>query len=529
MKFIENLVIPKNDAVMYNDSQEKVGFLSLYNKTHFYDELMKDSCFYIIAEKGSGKTALALFFANDIDITSTVNSKLVPINAVDYNRFIQMKIKKKLEYSDYSSIWRTIILQLVAQLIVQKESNIIHRVTGKFKKIEKAIKDFDENAVLPEMETIREFTSTFETNDGVMVRNKQIGGAEIKQTSTEAVNEAVGVIRHHLLELEKSLKAGLQDISLQKNVVLLLDGLDARPSEVSNEEFFECLSGLESALWHLNVEFFSVMKNQKKRIRICVLLRPDIFNELHIYNSNCKISDNSVVLNWETKTTDYRNSDLFHTIDKYFTSQNNNDPNMGWDAYFPEKDSSGNSKAFIWLLNNSFQRPRDLFTAIKILITEYKKKKKTKSSRFMMGDILSNSFTTEFANYLLGEVRNYANIYVSNNDFAHYQAFFRFLDGASEFYFAKFDTAYKRFIADPRSEEIINKKFLSSSTVLLQFFFDCNIIGYKEYARSQNDEFIHWSYRERSVYDIMPHIKTDKKLVVFSGLKKALDIGVLIN
>jgi hypothetical protein len=60
---------------------------------------------------------------------------------------------------------------------------------------------------------------------------------------------------------------------------------------------------------------------------------------------------------------------------------------------------------------------------------------------------------------------------------------------------------------------------------LLQFFYDVNVIGYREDTDDQSGSYYHWSYRERSLNNIAPKVKPVDDLMINPGIAKALDIG----
>jgi hypothetical protein len=520
MKSIKDLFEPSNDAIDYNNTDKREYFKQTYFSTQYFEKLRQRNCYYIIGEKGSGKTALALFYKINAPENST--SQLLPISITQYKKFIALRKNKKLEYSDYSSIWRTTLCMLVSQEVVKNNKKWIHRITGKFKKIEDAIKNYDETSLLPEIDTAIELASALSQNaeffpvEGNKSKLAFVVNDSRKENSTE--------IRMHLLESEKILKSGLKDIKLENDFVLFLDGLDSRPNDVEKKEFKECLQGLNDAMWQLNTEFFSQLKDTVGKMRVCILIRPDVFEWLDIPNSNSRVNDNSVVLNWETTEDEYKNSPLFYTVNKYFTGQNDSDENLGWNAYFPYFSDKRKSEIFIFLLKGTFIRPRDYFTAIKYLRKIYVDNK-SNATKFEYNDIFSRSFSRDFSNYLLSEVKNYFNFYMSNEDYSEYINFFQFLDGSSTFDYEEYKEAFENYCLYIEKREIENKYYCEDPDNLLQLLFDVNIVGYIDDPKDKTKSFIHWAYRERSLSNLRPKIKIPSNYIVFSGIMKSIDIG----
>lgn len=141
-------------------------------------------------------------------------------------------------------------------------------------------------------------------------------------------------------------------------------------------------------------------------------------------------------------------------------------------------------------------------------------------------DMLSEpAFTRKFSEYLLGETKNYAAFYMTQTDFHNYLKFFQFLDGKKRFSFDEFSAAYAEFLKWAQGETFSATEFLRDAEALLQFFYDVNIIGYTESLTDDRETYYHWSYRERSLIDIAPKVKSSATLIVNPGVAKALDIG----
>ena len=65
MKGILDLNLGFTDAENYQRRENKDLFNSIFVKNDFLDELMNSSTFFLIGEKGTGKTAYAVFLSNN--------------------------------------------------------------------------------------------------------------------------------------------------------------------------------------------------------------------------------------------------------------------------------------------------------------------------------------------------------------------------------------------------------------------------------------------------------------------------------
>lgn len=517
---ISDLRDPFNDAVNYKSRQEKEFFNKIFVRTDDLTDCLKPSIYYLIGEKGSGKTAYAIYLeSNEIQ---GAKCKLSTMTETQYKRFIALKKRGKLEYSDFANIWRPMLLNMVAQALVQKSKGYLASFTGKFDIIEAEIETFNKDSLNPEVEVAFEMVS--EQIGITELSNKNIGkiGISDKTTNTDKSEN----IKHHLLEKEIRLKQAIADLRISNNHILFVDGIDYRPEGISYNDYLNCVKGLGEAVWQLNTEFFNGIRDSKGRIKIVLLVRPDVFHALNLYNSNSRIRDNAVLLDWATTESGMLDSKLYEAAGKYFSSHQSF-PIADVEAANHYFSSSESDVIFRRLLRASFQKPRDLLTFIKIANKVSTKNLGRGSENRFRPDIVKNpDFTKQYAGYLLGEVLDYAAFYMSQDDFFLFIKFFQYLDGKAEFNYADFVLAFNKFKNWINGETVKATEYLRDPEALLQFFYDVNIIGYSEVLGSNHAQFIHFSYRERTLTNIAPKIKTVGLLMINPGISKALDIGM---
>jgi hypothetical protein len=349
--------------------------------------------------------------------------------------------------------------------------------------------------------------------------------AEDKVKTTDKTEQ----IKHHLLEKEIRLKQALADLRLNKNHVLFVDGIDYRPEGIGYQDYLSCVKGLGEAVWQLNVDFFHGIRDSKGRIKIVLLVRPDVFHSLNLYNSNSRVRDNAVLLEWSTTEHALRSSNLYEATGKYFASQQDHDvsPVAAADHYLASDENDG---IFRRLLRTSFQKPRDLLTFVKIARSVSIRRLNRGNEQRFKSDIVRNSdFTREYSDYLLGEVLNYSAFYMSQDDFFLYIKFFQYLDGNGEFKYEDFSKAFEGFKNWIRGETVKATEYFRDAQALLQFFYDVNIVGYQETVGDSKEKFTHFSYREKTLTNIAPKIKTTGILIINIGVYKALDIGMRVK
>lgn len=518
-KSIRDLPEPFNDALNYQTRTQKELFNKLFLRTEELRKCLAPTIYYLMGEKGAGKTAYAVYLQNNnID---NYRCQVTTMTETQYARFIQLKRRGKLDYSDYANIWRSILLFVIARMLITKSKSPLHNITGKFRKLETQIAKWPKVALNPEVEAAFEAVSS--ETFGATLGADNVG--EASGEARKSRKEATIKITHHLPETEGALRDAIASLSLAHGHVLFFDGIDYRPEAVPYPEYIECIKGLGEAIWQLNTEFFGSIRDSKGRIKIILLVRPDVFHALNLYNSNSRLQDNTVFLNWSTTETEYRYSRLYEVSGKYFSAHQDFEvqPQTAWDHYY-EKDTQ-NGTEFKRLLKHTFQKPRDILTFIRT--TREHAISSNKGSLTAFPDDVSHSpkFTREFADYMLGEVRNYAAFYMTQEDFSNYLKFFQYLNGQSRFPIKVFREAHEKFSEWASGETFHAKEYLRDADALLQFFYDVNVLGYSEETADGGPTFIHWSYRERSLNNIAPKVKAAGQIMLNPGIAKALDIG----
>ncbi|SFY22664.1 P-loop ATPase, Sll1717 family [Pseudomonas sp. NFACC36] len=516
-KDIDSLKEPKNDAYNYKGRSSKEFFSKIFLRTSNLEKCLDPSVYYIIGEKGAGKTAYAVYLENNPDEHNV--GKLTSMTETQYKRFIELKRQNKLNYSDYANIWRSMLLFVISQMIIEKSKKKFHIISGKFRKLEGEISKWSKNALSPEIESAFEAIKELGFNlEGKAQNFKSAVNGKQAQTEKESV------LKHHLLTLEQNFKEAISDLSLNKSHTLYIDGIDYKPENINHKEYIECIKGLGEAVWQLNADFFSEIRDSKGRIKICLLVRPDVLNALNLYNSNSRIQDNSVLLDWSTTEEESKSSQLYELCDKFLSSQQYSKRVLGtsWEHYF--HTPSEPNKVFKYLTRNTFQKPRDFLTFIKIAIAIEQDRGKGQNNVFSSDIINSPQFNNKFSDYLLGEVKNYTAFYMSQEDFVKYIKFFQFLDGKHRFTAEQFSAAFKAFKTWADGEDFNSARYLKDEETLLQLFYDVNIIGYME-TTENNTQFFHWAYRERTLNNIAPKVKFGAELRLNPGISKALDVG----
>ncbi len=522
MKTIPDLRLGFRDAENYRRKENKELFNSIFIRTTTLDELCDAGKYFLVGEKGTGKTAYSVFMSNS-EYKNTA-ATLRYIRETEYQKFVTMKNQKHLDLSDYVNIWKVIIYLLISQQIKDREESWLN--FWKFAKLNEVIERFYNNAFSPEIIFAIQFAEEAKIAAELMLQYAS-SGSEL----TTSINISESRFQTNLLYIQRKFEEALTSLKLKKNHVLFIDGIDIRPGSIEYSDYHECVKGLANAVWSINNDFFANIKDSFGRLRVVLLVRPDIFDSLGLQNQNSKIRDNSVILNWNTTYAAYRRSPLFELADKMLSYQQEENPNIGeaWDHYFPYNTPNVKSKvhlpsSFVAFLRYSLYRPRDILTMMAIQKENFVYQGRAQQNVFSYQDFEDPDFTRKYSDYLLGEVKDHLSFYHSSKDYEIFVQFFQFLKGKSQFNYEDFVSAFKSF------EQFLNKNkfaipsFCESPDIFLQFLYDLNVISYIVDAQDGH-QFFGWCYRERSPSNIAPKVRTHVRYDIHYGLMKALDLG----
>ena len=107
MKSVSKLILGFNDAENYKRRENREIFNQIFIRTKTLSKLCEPSTYFLIGEKGTGKTAYAVFMANNDYNNHTTSLRY--IRETEYQKFVEMKRSKNLTLSDYTNIWKIII------------------------------------------------------------------------------------------------------------------------------------------------------------------------------------------------------------------------------------------------------------------------------------------------------------------------------------------------------------------------------------------------------------------------------------
>lgn len=521
MKSIEHLQQIKGDAYEYYNStfEEKSLFEKIFLVDDILDEIKSPNKYFIIGEKGSGKTAYSVYLSNHP--TRELISKVKLVENTVYDKFIAMKKNKSLDMSTYKDIWTNVIYLILCEEIKEiiQGNPLKHRL---YSSLNNAVQQFYSNAFKPEFINALEFVDKSSLSINSMIQNGVFSGSgnaeeELTQKYVEQSYQL------SLMKLQNGFEKALEPLKMHNKFILFIDGIDARPSHISNSEYMDCLKGLVNSIIALNNSFLKQLG-----IKITLLIRPDIIYSMSIHNMNQKIRDNSILLNWVTTYKAYRHSKLFNIADNFLSKQQDVEYQEGycWDQYFPYKIKNKynmrlgrhvEDDSFIGLLRYSLYKPRDILT----MLNEFQKIGHGYSFEYFdFKKILPN-----YAIYLKGELKDYMLIYMSEDEYNHFYNFFDFFDDV-KFDYEKFQKIHEKYISSLQQLNRAIPYKMETPGEALQLLYDSNIICYEEkkYINGKNRNTMSWSYKERNYSNIQPEVKRHSKYRFHSAYARAFKI-----
>jgi len=524
MKSILDLELGFNDAENYRRRENKELLNSIFIRNEYLEKLCDPAISFLIGEKGTGKTAYAVYLSNNNYKDNRASIRY--IRETEYQKFIRLKQEKHLDLSDYTSIWKTILYLLMSQQVCDAEGGpeFLNKFS-KHKHIRKAIDEYYSHAFSPEIATALQFIQDSKLAAELLAKH-----AKLASETRDSITFSETKFQVNLLYIQKSFESAFRQPRYKSNHILFIDGIDIRPSSIPYAEYLECIKGLATAIWEINNDFFPSIKDSGGRLRVALLIRPDIYESLGLQNQNTKIRSNSVFLNWHTDYANHRSSGLFQVIDRLLQYQQYESLSIGdaWDHYFPwntpniYKDFNRPS-SFLSFVRWSYYRPRDIVTMLDCL-QQRAKLNGHDAAYFDASSFDDPAFRRDYSRYLLGEVKDHLSFYYSHSDYETFLKFFIALNGRAKFSYNDYLGIYHSFRSSSGVSESSLPVFMVSPEIFLQFLYDLNIICYEEYPVDDR-RYTRWCFLERSYSNISPKVKENVSYTIFYGLRKALNVG----
>lgn len=521
-KSIASLNLGFSDAQNYTQRGNKQMLSEVFVKNNYLTKLLNPNVYYLIGEKGTGKTAYAAYLSNSEYEKN--KSVLKYISGTDYERFYELKRRNQIDVSGYADIWKTILLLLLAKSVTDKEKVVSAFNKNNLFELMQAIDEYYNQAFAPEIVCALKVVDKSEAVAKLVSKYVEVGG-----NTGKTLEFSEQRLQMNLFYISKKFSECLGNLKLNKNLTLYIDGIDVRPSQIPYDEYLECIKGLATACWTLNTELFANVRDSKGQFRIVLLLRPDIFNSLNLQNATNKLADNAVYLEWRTTYTDYPTSNLHKMANKLLAySQDNKESDGIWERYFDWKlptsssDKREHDTAFMEFLKISLSRPRDIQRILALIQEIMLERDLGSMTTFDYNAYNSDRFQNAYSEYFLSSLKDQLSFYYSEEDYKHFRKFFDFFDDA-QFTYEEYKNAYNRYVDYILENAKEIPQFVEDAKKFMQLLYDSNVIT----AIEDDGRYFHFSYREKSPSNIAPEVPYGEniKYRFHYGLYKKVRMG----
>lgn len=480
MKFTE-LELPFDEAENYLSRSNKSKLTEFFYQGEYFEKVKADTTYYIIGEKGSGKTAYSVYFCNNT--VERIRSKRYVISVDEYSKIIRMKCEGKLNYTHYVTLWKAVIL---IKLFASIEKNEVSSWgSNSYKKIkdllsENQFTNFTQESFSPIYYMDNEcFTVEQHVDLNIKPLASGVKGSAA-YTNKESLNQQVYF--DNWTRFINNITNDIISLRLNNHHYLFIDGIDSRPSDILYEEYKECVYPLIRAVYDVNTEILSRIKERNKgRLQVVLLSRPDVFLRAGLSNPGSKINDNAVFLNWGFfKEEQYKSSSIYALINSVLKTGGSPSECIGWDSFFNYSPNS-----FVSILRNTTAKPRDFIKMFKIIQLQCKAEgNDTPSKAIVESDYVKRAYSTYFVDIL----RTALSFYYNENDIDNIFGFIRSIRRL-KFTLSQFKEKYKK---SPYLEAL--SVIFKNENELLKLLFDFNMICIVE-----KGPYYRWKYRELTI------------------------------
>lgn len=542
MKNFTEIELPKESADSYymKSIQHRVDDF-IYIDPEWYSQLFDPTTFFLLGPKGSGKTLYATYMCSDIR-NDTV-SKYHKISVDDYGKIIEMKNKGYLNFTDYSTIWKVILLQKLLCGVTERDISFWGRAKS-FQTIQETISNyFGYDVTKDDFNPVKEIDSYAKQAEITTFLNGELGSSitpnsiytgsvgvksesgEVRTDNNQASRERVSSqYTDTWLQAIDSFKRTLEIITLKYDYYLFIDGLDVRPTQYSTTDYGECIGALIRAVYDLNTQVLGNRKRRNEhRFKIIALTRTDIFLNSNLVNVTSCINDNCVELDWTySNENDFLYSKLYKMMNRVLGWDGIN-PEMPAQIYFGFQMSLRSNKrplaAALYIQRLSRLRPRDIVVFLTLIQKECRARRCPNPDSII---IQSSNVVGRYSNYYIEQVRSEMKFSFSDGQISQILAFlqtfksFRMTE-------AEFKSVYTRHCQ-------YNKSFgalFTSHRALIDVLYSLDVIGWVEFYDMHigTKTITHWHYREtkaidehhRLPWEIFDSAPPEPKFVIHNG------------
>lgn len=479
------------------DAESDNRLIEYFFRTPILDSLYNYDKSIIIGRKGTGKTAIYKYIEND-----------------------KQKYASSLLFKDYP--WK--VHDRFKNDIVSERESFVHSwkfffYVEIFKKLICLIDDFEDAAIKKQIkklgkwmtsnwgsiefnhkETLYPHKKNFLFTFAPSVMGNSLGSVSKALQNDENIGNTLSEYNSKFEKILNSMLSGFDG-----EIILLFDELDLAYS--SND------TNYQNRLIGLLLAGYSFFSKFDKKIKIYLFLRSDIFDLLKFQDKN-KIKDNMVViLDWENKSVGSILSlkQLVSNRIKININSQSDNFERNWDELFEPNKIGRNQSKWNFILERTFDRPRDLIKFLNLTLEEAKNRLKLDPNSI---DKITNDdihgARNKYSQYLYEELKDELTGKYDEYDF--YLEILRDIHNMG-FTFSDFETSYKT----------INSRnpLTASVNEALERLFEFSILGF---YKPGGGGFGGSEYLFRYAAEYQPFNPRASKFKVHSGFKEYLEL-----
>lgn len=509
-----DLELPKESADGYymNKNRNRVSEFIFLDRD-WYRKLLDPNTFFILGPKGSGKTLYAAYMC--AGIRENTISKSHTIDVSDYGKLISMKTGNHLNFTEYLTMWKVILLQKLLFGIESKEISFLGRAKS-FSEIQQTISkyfgyDVSDDSFNPvtvidncgkQIEVSDYLHSEIEAgiNTPAIQSNVKVRGESGNTTTNSSSSQIERISNQYTdswLRAIDAFRKTIEAISFKYNHFLFIDGLDVRPKEIDAKEYGECISALVRAVYDINTKILGGMHRKDDHdFKIIALTRTDIFLNSNLVNVTSCINDNCVELDWTYENeSEFVYSNLYKMMNRV----------LGWDgksqimpidAYFGFKlpfPKDRPLQASLYIQRRTRLRPRDVVVLLRIIQKECKKRGLLNPTSEVFD---SPSLFSEYAEYYTDQVKSEMMFKYTSEEIKRIFELIKMIDN-DRFSEDRFKSLYLKYCeANPEF-----KTLFPEHRTLINDLYTLDLLGWQETVGWKKQINMHWHYREVKAID----------------------------
>jgi hypothetical protein len=217
-----------SNAENYQRRENKELLEKYFVRDDFLERLLDPNIFYLVGEKGTGKTAYATYLRNSDYKGHKVS--IFDVRQTEYQKFLELKKQGHLPLSQYAEVWRVLLLMSAASSILSNSGTpeFLRRFT-KMGALKGAIDEFYDNAFAPEIVKMLSFVESAKVASSLIAKYSVVG-SKLSSEMAEETRDSNTIFQTNLLKIRQAFEVALGAVKLDQNTLIFIDGIDVWPA-----------------------------------------------------------------------------------------------------------------------------------------------------------------------------------------------------------------------------------------------------------------------------------------------------------